>query len=76
MTTYEMWNKEFDDSNDAGRFLTAMFNNMCQDCGIDYRDDSAAWRECFNDWTDCLNKDGIICDESYQDLCPIGSKFE
>lgn len=74
--TYTIWNKEYEDKQDAERMLSAMFLYMCQDVGIDCGDDSVAWCTVFNDWTDALCKDGSICDASYQDLCPVGDVFE
>lgn len=74
--TYTLFNREYDDSCDAERMLSDMFADMCQDIGIDYGDDAVAWREFFNDWTDMLCKDGLICDASYQDLCAVGDRFE
>ena len=73
---YTLWDKEFDNANDAERLLSAMFSDMCQDIGIDYGNDDVAWRECFNNWTDAICKDGLICEASYSDLCPIGERFE
>lgn len=73
---YVLWDKEYDDSCDAERMLSAMFFDMCQDVGIDFGNDSVAWCECFNNWTDMLCEDDLICDASYRDLLPIGSRFE
>lgn len=75
MKTYVIHGKEHD-CEEAERYLSALFCDMASDLGIDYGDDAAAWREFFNDWTDALCKDGIICENSYNDLCPIGERFE
>lgn len=73
---YEISGKGFDDKDSAERFLTALFVDMCFDLEIDLGNDSAAWRESFNNWTDSLHRDGLICDSSVNDLCPIGERFE
>lgn len=74
--SYKMWNREFDGKGEAESFLTAMFVDMCQDLEIDFGNDAAAWRGFFNDWTDDIHRDGIICDDSVQYLCPVGDRFE
>jgi hypothetical protein len=73
---YTINRREYDDRDDAERHLSALFFDMCADVGIDFGDDAPAWRECFNNWTDAMNKDGALCDAAYQDLCPVGACFE
>lgn len=75
---YTIFGREYEESESvlAERALTAAFLDMMQECGVDYGDDSAAWRETSNDWTDGLNRNGDICDAAYNDLCPIGSQFD
>jgi hypothetical protein len=74
MKTYEVCGKQYE-YDDAERQLSALFLDMASDLDIDYGDDDTAWRTFFNDWTDMLCKDGLICESSYQDLCPIGEQF-
>ncbi len=75
---YIVFGREFEDCESilAERYLNQFFSEFCDDLGIDYGDDGAAWRECFNDWTDSANSNGDICDAAYSDLCPIGARFE
>lgn len=76
MTTYVICGRAYEGAEESERVLSSLFFDMCRDLGIDCGQDSAAWRECFNDWTDALNKDGLICDAAYNDLCPLGEQFQ
>lgn len=76
MTVYIIHNREFECKDEAESYLTSLFKDMCSELEIDLGDDSPAWREFFNDWTNLLCSDGIICESSYMDLCPIGDEFE
>jgi hypothetical protein len=76
--TYTVFRREFDESESilAERYLNQFFSAFCDDCGINFGHDGAAWRECFNNWTDSANRNGDICDSAYSDLCPIGARFD
>lgn len=74
--TYNICGRDVEGESNAESHLSALFLDMCVDCEIDFDDDSVAWRECFNNWTDMLNKDGLLCDAGYSDLCSVGSQFE
>ena len=76
MTTYVICGRSYEGAEESERVLSSLFFDMCRDLGIDYGQDHVAWRECFNDWTDSLCKDDLICEASYKDLCPIGERFE
>ena len=73
---YNINGHEYDDADTAERHLSALFFDMCAEFDIDYGGDAVAWRECFNDWTDALNKDGALCGRAYRELCPVGSRFD
>jgi len=74
--TFVILGREYDDHDDAERHLSALFVDMCDDLEIDHGDDAVAWREDFNNWTDALHKDGQLCAASYDQLCPVGARFE
>jgi hypothetical protein len=76
--TFTIFGREFEAAESilAERHLTKCFLDMCAEFGIDHGDDSAAWREDFNNWTDSLNRNGDICDSAYDSLCPIGRMFD
>ena len=68
--------RKVEGTRNAESHLSALYRDMCSELEIDYGNDSAAWREDFNNWTDMLNKDGALCDSGYNDLCPVGDEFE
>lgn len=76
--TYRLFGREYDESESilAERALTAAFMDMLQECGVDYGNDSPAWRESFHNWKDGLHRDGDICDNACNDLCAIGAQFD
>lgn len=74
--TYNICGRDVDGIENAESHLSALFFDMCSECEVDFGDDSVAWRDFFNNWTDMLNKDGLLCDAGYNDLCPIGDQFE
>lgn len=72
---YNICGKSVEGIRNAERHLTALYDDMCHDIEIDYGKDSAAWRECFHNWKDSLNRNGLLCDAACNDLCPVGDKF-
>ena len=74
--TFSISGREYDDVDTVERQLSALFIDMCNELGIDHGDDAVAWRTDFNNWTDSLCKAGLICEQSYDQLCPVGDRFE
>ena len=76
MPEFQINGRTYNDADTAERHLTALFLDMFADLDIDYGDDAVAWREAFNNWTDMLNKSGDLCARAYNDLCPVGARFD
>lgn len=72
-TTYSICGREYDSRDEAERQINALFWDMLEDCAPDLRDlwprDKPAIFEAFHNWKDGLNKDGLICEASCDDLC-------
>lgn len=65
---YELFGEIYADEFAAETELNSAFLEYCREFGVTFHNDIPALRECFNNWADSLNRDGVICDDSASDL--------
>jgi hypothetical protein len=67
VTCYDIFNETYEDEDDAEKALASAFWEMIED-PRQLLDDAPMRNEAFSAWTDGLNRDNHICDDSFKDL--------
>lgn len=65
-TVYRFRGQDHDDADDMAEAVNAAFAELCREFGWTFEGDRPAVRQTFNDWTDGLQRDGELCDDSAQ----------